>query len=434
MRSKKLVVLFLAIMMIASSLVGCSSSKTPGDVPSGKEATASGQEKTADSGKEVTIVLSRWAGANADVQKEIAKEYTGAKIVVDDIDYENLKQKQIQSMSASAEYDLIWVAEVWLPEYVANGWLLPLDDYVKKSGVDMSNYSSGITKINTIDGKLYAMPDMLQGIILTYNKDWFSKEGQKLPTTVEELINVAKYFKEKGTGIAMPAKQGQAALDVFATILYSAGGDYFDENGNLNLLSEEVLYAADIYDQLCKYSMDGSTAWHHDQVAEAIRTGKAPFGFQVSGLSPLDLDPQQSVIVNSVGYSTIPGKKQVSGVVNTWAWSIAANSKNPDAAWEVVKWLTSEGTEKAMALGVGHTSAYQALSKDPEVVEKLPFLPALLDQMANGKTQPTDTAASEMFEPFIAALSRIATTDDSTADIMRELQEQLGHIKINKAQ
>jgi multiple sugar transport system substrate-binding protein len=422
MRTKKLVVLLLVIVMAALSLAGCSSSKTPDNAPSDTETTTA------------TIVLSRWAGTNADVQKEIAKEYKDAKIVVDDIDYENLKQKQIQSMSASAEYDLIWVAEVWLPEYVANNWLLPLDDYVKKSGVDMNNYSAGITKINTINGKLYAMPDMLQGLILTYDKDWFNKEGQKLPTTVEELISVAKYFKEKGTGIAIPAKQGQAAMDVFSTILYSAGGDYFDENGNLNLLSEEVLYAADIYDQLCKYSMDGSAAWHHDQVAEAIRTGKAPFGFQVSGLSPLDLDPKESVIVDSVGYATIPGKKQVSGVVNTWAWAIAANSKNPDAAWEVIKWLTSESTEKAMALGVGHTSAYQALSKDSEVTAKMPFLPALLDQMANGKTQPTDTAASEMFDPIMAALSRIATTDDSPEEIMKELQSQLGHIKISKAQ
>ena len=178
----------------------------------------------------------RWAGTNADVQKEIAKKYKDAKIVVDDIDYENLKQKQIRA-ERIAEYDLIWVAE-GAAKYVANNWLLPLDDYVKKSGVDMNNYSAGITKINTINGKLYAMPDMLQGLILTYDKDWFNKEGQKLPTTVEELISVAKYFKEKGTGIAIPAKQGQAATDVFSTILYSAGGDYFDENGNLNLLSE----------------------------------------------------------------------------------------------------------------------------------------------------------------------------------------------------
>ena len=64
--------------------------------------------------KDVTVVGSRWAGPNADVQKELVKDYENGKIVIDDVDYNNLKEKQILSMSASGEYDLIWVPEVWL--------------------------------------------------------------------------------------------------------------------------------------------------------------------------------------------------------------------------------------------------------------------------------------------------------------------------------
>ena len=60
------------------------------------------------------------------------------------------------------------------------------------------------------------------------------------------------------------------------------------------------------------------------------------------------------------------------------------------------------------------------------------FLPCWIKWQT--EDQPTDTAASEMFDPITAALSRIATTDDSPEEIMKELQSQLGHIKISKAQ
>ena len=230
----------------------------------------------------MTVVASRWAGPNADTQKAIVESYTNGTIVIDDVDYNNLKEKQILSMSASGEYDLVWVPEVWIPEYVANGWLLPLDSY-----------------------------------------------------------------------IGLPLMQGQAAMDLYAMILYSNGGDYFDADGSLALTSDVCLEAAQQYAELVQYAMDGAVTWHNDQVSEAIRTGKCPFGITMSGLSGLDSDPEGSVIADCVAYGAMPGKKSVSGCLNTWSWAIAANSANPDAAWEAVKYLTSADVEKQMAVQIG---------------------------------------------------------------------------------
>ena len=89
----------------------------------------------------ISVVGSRWAGPNADVQKQIVADFNNPTIVIDDVDYGNLKEKQILSMSTSGEYDLIWVPEVWLPEYVENGWVLPLDDYVAKDNFPLPTYT-----------------------------------------------------------------------------------------------------------------------------------------------------------------------------------------------------------------------------------------------------------------------------------------------------
>lgn len=371
---------------------------------------------------DVTVVGSRWAGPNADTQKAIVKNYTNGTIIIDDVDYNNLKEKQILSMSASAEYDLIWVPEVWLPEYVANGWLLPLDELVARDSFPLDNYLSGIVDIGKVDGKLYAMPDMMQGLMMTYNMEWLEKEGQNIPTTWDELLALSKYFKDAGTGIGLPVMQGQAAMDLFAMILYSNGGDYFDANGKLALTDDVCLEAAKQYAELCKYAMSGSATWHNDQVSEAIRTGKCPFGITLSGLAGLDANPEGSVISESVAYGAMPGAKKVAGCLNTWSWAIAANSANPDAAWEAVKYLVSEPVEKQMAVEIGHTSAVKSLSEDADVLAAEPFLPALSAQMAEGKTQPLNANAAALSDPLQAALSEIAASGADPVAVFTKLQ------------
>ena len=372
-----------------------------------------------------TVVLSRWAGPHADDQKTVLAEYPDAIVKVDDVDYGNLKVKQIQSLSTSADYDLVWASEIWLAEYVSKGWFLPLNDMISKYKVDLSIFSKAMVDMNTTDGKLYAIPTFAQTLILTYNKEWFEKEGQKVPTTVDELLAVAKYFKEKGTGIAIPAMQGQAAADLYGQILYSAGGDYFGSDGKVNLLSGEAIYAAEVWDKLCEYSITGSLTWHHDQVSAAVREEVAPIGITITGLSGLDSDPKMSKIVDKVGYATIPGKKSVVGVVSYWSWGVAKNSKNPEAAFKLAVWLVSPEVEKKQALMNGQIGAISSLAQDSEVVAKMPFLPATSETLANAKTQPTSVSAGKIFEPLIAALSEIASTNKAPKDVLAKLQNDL---------
>jgi ABC-type glycerol-3-phosphate transport system substrate-binding protein len=372
-----------------------------------------------------TVVLSRWAGPHADDQKTVLAEYPDAIVKVDDVDYSNLKVKQIQSLSTSADYDLVWASEIWLAEYVSKGWFLPLNDLISKYKVDLSIFSKAMVDMNTTDGKLYAIPTFAQTLILTYNKEWFEKEGQKVPTTVDELLAVAKYFKEKGTGIAIPAMQGQAAADLYGQILYSAGGDYFGSDGKVDLLSGEAIYAAEVWDKLCEYSITGSLTWHHDQVSAAVREEVAPIGITITGLSGLDSDPKMSKIVDKVGYAPIPGKKSVVGVVSYWSWGVAKNSKNPEAAFKLAVWLVSPEVEKKQALMNGQIGAISSLAQDSEVVAKMPFLPATSETLANAKTQPTSVSAGKIFEPLIAALSEIASTNKAPKDVLVKLQNDL---------
>lgn len=431
MKKRKWSMVMAAILAAGMVISGCA--KSSGGESTGGEASEGESSSEASSGEEdsstgdVTLVLSRWSGPHADDQKKILKEYEEAAVEMDDIDYGSLKQKQIQSLSSSADYDLVWVHETWLKDYVEKDFLLPLNDLVKENGTDLSLYSDGMIESNTIDGEFYGFPTFAQTYFITYNKEWFEKEGQTVPETPEELVETAKYFKEKGTGIAIPAMQGAAAVDVFSSLLYSYGGDYFDEDGKLDLTSEPMQKAFALWKDLCDNSMTGSLTWHNDQVSQAVREEKAPFGITISGLSYMDIDPEVSLITDKVGYAPIPGEKGNIGVVTYWTWAVAKNSKNPEAAYALAAWLTSTETEKEQCLMNGQITAVKSLAEDSEVVESIPVLPVANEVLASALPQPSTGDSSKILEALQATLSEIGATDIDPAEAAAALQESLGN-------
>lgn len=394
---------------------------------------AAGQSEAGGTEEKVSLLISRWAGPHADDQKDVVKAYDVAEIIVDDIDYGSLRQKQMTSFQAAAgngNYDIVWVANQWMKEYVDAGYIMALDDLIEETGLDMSMYAGGLLSGCQFYGKTYGLPTFAQTLILTYDTAAFEAAGLEVPTTSEELVAVAKYFKEnEGTGIAIPAKQGGAIANLFSQFLFSAKGDYLDSNNRIDLTTDEALYAADLIDRLAQYSLQGSLAWHHDDVAEAVRTKKAPIGTVISGLSNQDADPERSLIVDTVAYAPITGPDGYTAANNAfWVWAVPTNAKDPKASFEGAAWLTGFEAEKAMTLKNQQISAISALSSDPEVLGAAPFLPVVMEEFANGKTIPLSANFPDFNQALIAALSEIATTDVDSAAVMQRLTDEFANV------
>lgn len=184
---KKVISLFLVSLLMLSTLLGCGGTSGTGNA-TGSTATAASTvtPTTPPSTETITLVTSRWAGPNADDQAAVLKDFTaetGIQVKQDAIDYGQLHQKQVLNMSSNTgAYDLVYLQEIWFPEYVKAGYLKPLDDYIKNkdlAGPDFStdNYIQSFMKIDTSDGKLYALPTFAQADLLAYNTDMITKAG-----------------------------------------------------------------------------------------------------------------------------------------------------------------------------------------------------------------------------------------------------------------
>jgi ABC-type glycerol-3-phosphate transport system substrate-binding protein len=385
------------------------------------------------SGQKITLTMSRWAGPHADDQKAVIRDYMAAhpniNIVMDDTDNDNARQKQILSArSQTGTIDLFFVFNPWTDEYVRNGYLEPLDDYIKRAGASLSIYNQAFIQQETFNGKLYAMPTRPEGMFMTFNGEQLRNDGKSIPKNTTELLELAKFYKDKGTGIAMPARQGNASYEVYAALLYSAGGDFYDPNtGRLTLDSEPAKFAINLYDELTQNAVTGSLTWHVDESNAAIREGKAPFGFSVPGLAMLDADPDQSLIVGKAVYAPVPGRNKVVTPLGFFGWAIAANSPHKQEAFDFLMWLVSPETEKRQSLMNGQFSCVTANGNDAEIAAKYPFFGAVAESLQDIRTIPSSSNSVKMLERLTAGLSEVASTNNSAEAILARIQAEFAN-------
>jgi hypothetical protein len=77
-------------------------------------------------------------------------------------------------------------------------------------------------------------------------------------------------------------------------------------------------------------------------------------------------------------------------------------------------------------------SAINSLSADREVLAKAPFLPVVMEQLANGKTEPALVSFNALKADLVVALSEIATTTATPTDVLGRLQRKYENADFSK--
>lgn len=383
----------------------------------------------------ITLTISRWAGPHADDQIEVIKQFeeaTGIDVVVDAIDYGQLREKQVLNMSnATGEFDLVWAQEVWVPDYVNRGLLASMNQYIDAAeGFDLGAYNQSLLATNTFDGEVYCLPTFIQTPILVYNMALLDEAGVEAPEawTWDATLEIAGQFNDAGSGIALPARQGMAAVDVWAAMMRSNGGDYFDADGAVSLGDAAVLEATEFYRDLVNVSMRGSESWHFDDVNKALQFGQAPLGITISGLAGFLEDPEESAAAGSLGYAPLPYSDQAFGTLALWSWCLTGDSNHPVEAFQLAAWLTSAEIEKKQTQMNGQISAVVSLFNDEELVADMPWLPAVGAALENSATQPLIEDGPLLAERIMEMLSAVATGVEEPASALESAQSDLAEL------
>ncbi len=237
----------------------------------------------------------------------------------------------------------------------------PLNEYIEKDNVDMSQHNQKVIDIYTKDDNLYVMPQDWDSECVIYNKDLFDKYGIDYPTELDWNPIDGGSFTETAQKLTVD-KNGRNALDpdfdasnidtygfltnnsnncFYWNFMYMNGGDIdkYDDPKNIETMNwaQELITKYKVSPEVSQVSSMGV-----DSMFATGSVGMYTMGNWV-------LKTLEETCDFNWGVAMMPtGPDGRATCVNGVGQSIYSGSKNKEAAWELVKWFGSDESQKIM--------------------------------------------------------------------------------------
>ena len=256
-------------------------------------------------------------------------------------------------VAADGSFDVVNYLDSWGPPNAH--WLLPIDDYMAADGISMSRYPQAFAKSAQFEGKTLGFPLRAHAQLMFRRQDLIPKA----PDSWEEIIAIGKELKAKGDiqplALYYHNDGNRQNLFIWLNFLWAAGADVFDDKTRAAWTSAAGLRATEDYIALHtthKITNPASLSFVEQDARQSFMQGKSAmipvWWWAYSSM----INPKSSQLSKEqVAFSGMPSYR---GKTVTYAismpFSITQYSKNQDAAWEFLKWLSNPLLEKKNAI------------------------------------------------------------------------------------
>lgn len=317
-----------------------------------------------------------------------------------------------------------------IKEMVENGKVLALDPYIQKHNFDLQPFGPMIEQLR-VDGKLYDLPYMIYPQVIAYNKQLFQEANVPPPTdswTWDQFREAAR-MTTKGDGDAKVWGISSSFPESLARIMVTqlTGSPVQAEEKDLKealqffstmLFSDKSMRPAERRDP----NATSFIVRNND-----FQEGKAAMSLQsVSSLQWLGSSLKFELGVAPM--PTVPGGK-VSSQVYPQGYGILATSKQPDAAFQFLSFLTGEEGAKALAKS-GTMPVYRSPAVQKAWFERNPAPPAeteflfKTDWFIFPRTEtPSLSVAQQMSRALNQTLSGEKPWEEAVAEFVREVEK-----------
>ena len=362
---KKGLTLIMSLLLVAAmglSMVGCGGAPDAGGAATtGGDASSSASGGTGMAAEPVEIVFWDMAWGAAEkypaIAEETIKRYTEEVDPNVTFNYTNLPWSNWFETFSTA------VASNSAPDFSTGGGFMPFQfavtgeaadlqwivDEWKKEGTD-TDFPEGALEYWTYKGKQIGIPWNFDPRITVIRQDWLDEAGLAMPTSWEEMIDVAKVFRKRGSDV-YGISFGVAADGKIANIYGTAnGGLYYDKDGKANLDKPETYslmkWIRDMKDE--GVIPEGIEGYQGEDAKKLFMAEKA--GIIIGGTAEL-----REPLAAGLDVAVVPPLKTYDGGIMKGqncinGFMVFEQSKHKDVAMKVLKWY-SENTSECFAKG-----------------------------------------------------------------------------------
>lgn len=360
MFKKMLATALTAAMVLSMAACGqeapASSEAQQSSAEASSEAPASSEAETP--AEQVTIKVAAWdvptSATTTPLVEAFEKAHPEIDVEVIDIASADYTQKLTTMLNGGNDLDVVWIKDGdTTPSIAARGQLEDLTSYIERDGVDLAAFN-GVAENLNFDGKQVALPVSTGFYILYYNKDLFDAAGVDYPSNDMTWAE----FEE----LAGKVTQGEGADKKYGALFHTWNAcvqNWGVQDGQHTIIDEDYTFFKPYYEMALRMQ-DAGTCMDYATLKQGGIHYSSPFLQGQVAMMPMGTWFMATIIskINAGesnvnwGIATIPhaeGMEAGYTVGSTTPMGISANSKNKDAAWEFVKFISSTEGAKIYA-------------------------------------------------------------------------------------
>lgn len=422
-----------------------------------EEAEADEEDTQAADGEEVTLVFSDWHLTEPHWEESLIaaldvfqQDHPNINVELDYVSYADKDTKYATEIQAGAGPDVFHIHAYSLRSFIERGFLMDLTPFIEEEGGEefLSPWYPQTLELMREDDTYYAMPGDFMSVALFYNSQMYEEAGldpSQPPETWSEFLEHAQALTRDTNDDGQSDVWGFGTIGAispgfelrFTPILFSHGARYLNDDATCSELhTPEAREAFTFFVNLFaehEVVPPGVTAQNpgtvreqmaNEQIAMLLGSGwTAPI---VDSVNP-DLNATEVLEV-----AEVPVKEGADAEFTTtaWlsAWGINPNTEHPEAAWELVKFITSEEMEQQWFDDARVTSSRQDVSENYEPLTSDKFAQAIAGQLPKAKFVPQIKEWPQVIETVNTAAQAGFTGDKPPEEALGDAHAQINEL------
>jgi multiple sugar transport system substrate-binding protein len=314
--------------------------------------------------------------------------------------YERAIENSAQRISS---YDVITVNMPWIGEFASRGYIRPIGEMLKRTGVNPLDFHPGVWSTGVWNGVEYGVPIYCTIHILAARQDLFQEKSLKCPSTFDDVLEVGRVFHAPSAGrfgIVWDAQRGVPCAHSFMFFMGACGspivslrqvGHSFTLEGtNMKALVPLIQTDAgratlDYMHRLMEISPPNVLELAWDGSLEVFLTGHSAMAYcQTMRAARFEYDVH-SVVRRRVEYLPHPAGPHGNRGSPICGYVLAVPTNLPkeraELAVQAISWMTSREAMKAHVKNGFPIVPRFAVSADPEAAASSPIV-RFVDKLA----------------------------------------------------